>query len=140
MDAPCNPNPRAAPGIVKNGDRMRRMALAAIAVLALAGCTGAHVKKPAVCDGKHRRPANLYGTVLPTLPVPLPASQTGAQSMVVPGPAPGPQPLPPPPPAPVFPAPGATPTPAPPKTRASSPPVPAPRTSQRDVALSYFSC
>ena len=123
---------------------MRRMAIAAIGVLALAGCTGAHIKKPAVCDGKHRRPANLYGSVLPTLPIPVPPSQAGAQSMVAPGPGPGPQALPPPPqaPVPVFPAPDASSTPTPPRTGAVSPPsaTRAPRTSQRDVALSYSSC
>lgn len=35
-------------------------------VLALAGCATHSEPKPAVCDGKHRRPANAYGSVLPT--------------------------------------------------------------------------
>ena len=36
--------------------------------LALAGCATHAEPKPAVCDGKHRRPANPYGSVLPTPP------------------------------------------------------------------------
>lgn len=118
---------------------MRRLTLAMLGALALSGCTGTHIKRPAVCDGKHRRPANLYGSVLPTLPVPLPASQGGGQPMVEPGPGPGPAPLPPPPVAPQSP-PDTGSTPAAPTTGAASPPKPAPRTSQRDVALSYPSC
>ena len=38
--------------------------------LALAGCATHSEPKPAVCDGKHRRPANPYGTVLPIAPDP----------------------------------------------------------------------
>lgn len=34
----------------------------------LAGCATHSEPKPAVCDGKHRRPANPYGTVLPSAP------------------------------------------------------------------------
>lgn len=123
---------------------MKGLVFAAIGALALAGCAGAHVKKVAVCDGKHRRPANIYGTVLPTLPVPLPLSQTGAQSMVAPGPGAGPQPLPPPPsaptPAPVFPAPDAGSTPPPSAKGVEPAPSAAPRTSQRTDARSYLSC
>ena len=83
-----------------NGDRMKRLTIVALGVVALSGCTGTHIKPVAVCDGKHRRPANLYGTILPSLPVPLPASQQGAgQSMVAPPsgaalPAPVPAPSP----------------------------------------------
>jgi hypothetical protein len=44
----------------------RLVALAAVTLLVLAGC--AHQDpKPAVCDGKHRRPANPYGSVLPNI-------------------------------------------------------------------------
>ena len=121
---------------------MRRLTIAAIAVLALGGCTGAHIKKPAVCDGKHRRPANLYGSILPTLPVPVPASQAG-QSMVAPGPGPGPGALPAPPVAPptappTVPDAGTAPT--PPQTGAVITPSSSPRTSRRDFALSYLPC
>ena len=118
---------------------MRRMTIVALGALALSACTGAHIKAPAVCDGKHRRPANLYGSVLPTLPIPLPASQPGGQSMVIPGPAPGPGPLPPPPAE----APATIPSAGSPPTRTPSPEAsapPAPRTSQRDVAPAYLSC
>ena len=77
---------------------MKRLTIVAIGALALGGCTGTHIKPVSVCDGKHRRPANLYGSILPSLPVPLPASQQGAgQSMVAPPsrePAPVPRPAP----------------------------------------------
>lgn len=41
---------------------MRTLAL--ILALALCGCATARKETPPVCDGKHRRPANLYGSVL----------------------------------------------------------------------------
>ena len=44
------------------------VALALALALALAGCATHAEPKPAVCDGKHRRPANPYGSVLPTAP------------------------------------------------------------------------
>jgi hypothetical protein len=120
------------------GDRMIRLTIVAIGALALSGCTGTHLKPAAVCDGKHRRPANLYGSILPSLPVPLPASQQGpAQSMVIP---PSGEPAPPPPPAPA-PTPGAGS--APPASvgpGAMTIPRSAPRTSQRDGGLTYSSC
>ena len=101
---------------------MRRLTIAAIGALVLSGCTGAHIRNPAVCNGKHRRPANLYGSILPTLPVPFPVSQGGGQSMVAPGPDSAPGALPPP------------------QTGAAAAPTSAPRTSKRDVALSYLPC
>ena len=119
---------------------MKRLTIVALGALALSGCAGTHLKPAAVCDGKHRRPANLYGSILPTLPVPLPASQQGAgQSMVAPPSdtaSPGPAPLPAPPPSPVA---GDAPAPTP-RPRAKNTPRSAPRTSQRDIALSYSSC
>lgn len=42
---------------------MRRVVVL-IAVLALGGCTTLGKEKAPTCDGKHRRPANLYGSVL----------------------------------------------------------------------------
>jgi tRNA A37 threonylcarbamoyladenosine synthetase subunit TsaC/SUA5/YrdC len=33
----------------------------------LIGCASTQSPKVAVCDGKHRRPANPYGTVLPSV-------------------------------------------------------------------------
>jgi len=118
---------------------MRRLTFVALGVLALSGCTGTHIKAPAVCDGKHRRAANLYGSILPTLSVPLPASQGGGQSSVMPGP--GPAPLPPPP------APQSAPTPNtgdapgdPPAKGGRDAPSTAPQTSQRSDPQSYFSC
>ena len=47
---------------------MKRLTIVAIGALALGGCTGTHIKPVSVCDGKHRRPANLYGSILPSLP------------------------------------------------------------------------
>lgn len=57
---------------------MKRLMVASLGALALSGCMGSHLKKLPVCDGKHHRPANLYGTILPTLPVPVPPSGAGA--------------------------------------------------------------
>jgi len=122
---------------------MKRLIIAAIGALALSGCAGAHISKPRVCDGKHRRPANVYGSILPTLPVPVPASQGAGQSMVAPGlePSPG-----------LLPALSAQPstvggrvshataTPRSPRRKAATKPRSATRTSQRDVTLSYRSC
>jgi hypothetical protein len=135
---------------------MRRLTIAALGVVALSGCTGTHIKPVAVCDGKHRRPANLYGTILPSLPVPLPASQQGVgQSMVAPpsgaaSPAPAPAPTPDPvlmrdepatpPPSQTSPSPAPGAAPAAPGAGAMNVPRSAPQTSRRDVALTYSSC
>jgi hypothetical protein len=43
---------------------MRLPVLTLLAVLALAGCASTGGGKLAVCDGKHLRPANPYGSVL----------------------------------------------------------------------------
>ena len=116
---------------------MKRLTIVAIGALALGGCTGTRIKPVSVCDGKHRRPANLYGSILPSLPVPLPASQQGAgQSMVAP-PSREPAPAPPPPPSPT-PDVGSGPTPIGPG--AMYVPRSAPRTSAQDVAPTYSSC
>ena len=123
-----------------NGDRMKRLTIVALGALALSSCTGTHLRPAPVCDGKHRRPANLYGSILPTLPVPLPASRQGAgQSTVAPSSgAASPPPLRLPAPSPT---PSAGDTPAlPPGPGAMNTPRSAPRTSKRDVALSYSSC
>lgn len=113
---------------------MKRLTIVALGALELSGCTGTHIKPPAVCDGKHRRPANLYGSVLPSLAVPLPASQQGTgQSMVAP-PSGAASPAPAQPPA-AEPSAG---TPSAPGSM-NTPPS-APRTSQRAIALSYFPC
>ena len=116
---------------------MKRLTIVAIGALALGGCTGTRIKPVSVCDGKHRRPANLYGSILPSLPVPLPASQRGAgQSMVAP---PSGEPAPVPPPAPT-PTPGAGGAAAPIGPGAMNMPRSAPRTSEQDVAPTYSSC
>ena len=57
---------------------MRILVLTA-AVFALAACSSTGGGKLAVCDGKHLRPANAYGSVLaPTPEVGAPAPPTGA--------------------------------------------------------------
>ena len=61
---------------------MARFTALAALVLVLAGCAH-HDPKPAICDGKHRRPANPYGSVLPSLP--------GVDVAKPPPAAPGPQ-------------------------------------------------
>ncbi len=119
---------------------MKRLTIVALGAVALSACTGTHLKPAPVCDGKHRRPANLYGSILPALPMPLPASQQGTgQSLVAPpsgAASSGPAPLPAPPPTPrAGDAPAPTVGPG-----AMNTPRSAPRTSQRDVALSYSSC
>jgi hypothetical protein len=56
-----------------------RLGALAIALLVLAGCA-THDPKPAVCDGKHRRPANPYGSVLPSIPGADASTPTAAPS------------------------------------------------------------
>jgi type IV secretion system protein VirB7 len=67
-----------------------RAVIVVAALTVLTGCASAPDGKPAVCDGHHRRPANPYGSVLPTLAddgAGKPAASAGAQ---IPPPAPGP--------------------------------------------------
>jgi hypothetical protein len=66
---------------------MTRLAAPALTLLVLAGCAH-HDPKPAVCDGKHRRPANPYGSVLPNIPDGSSARPSGG--MPPPAPPPGP--------------------------------------------------
>lgn len=59
---------------------MRIPVLTVAAALALAACSSTSGKKLAVCDGKHLRPANPYGTVLaPAMEgaTPTPPAETG---------------------------------------------------------------
>lgn len=118
---------------------MKRMILISFGALALSACTGHRIKPAAICDGKHRRPANLYGTILPSLPIPLPASQGGGQSTVTP---PRREPVPAPTPTPAAPA---TSPDTKSSTGGSSEPSPAqaddpPHLSQRDIVLSFANC
>lgn len=58
---------------------MRSMILIFAAVVTLGGCSTFRTTEPPVCDGHHRRPANLYGSVLnPTAPpvAPEPEDET----------------------------------------------------------------
>ncbi|GAA3275501.1 hypothetical protein SAQ01S_06680 [Sphingomonas aquatilis NBRC 16722] len=117
---------------------MRGLALVAIGTIALSGCAGAQLKKPAVCDGKHRRPANAYGSVLPTLPIPVPVSQAAARSMIAPpsGSAPPQQPAS----APEIPTLRGSGTPSSSSGREILGPAAKPRLSNRIVARSYLPC
>lgn len=45
-----------------------------ITILALSGCASVGKTKAPVCDGKHRRPANLYGSVIDPAAPPKPAA------------------------------------------------------------------
>lgn len=53
---------------------MRIPVLTVTAALALAACSATGGKKLAICDGRHLRPANPYGTVL------APATQRGTSA------------------------------------------------------------
>ena len=69
---------------------LKRLPVLATALLALTGCATHGDPKPAVCDGKHRRPANPNGSVLSTAPPPGAATATPKDGGAV-KPAPGPQ-------------------------------------------------
>jgi hypothetical protein len=49
-----------------------------LAALALSACATTPSDKPAVCDGKHRRPENLYGSVLDPASHPKAPAKPGA--------------------------------------------------------------
>ena len=115
---------------------MKTLTIVTLGALALGGCAGTQIRKLAVCDGKHRRPANLYGSVLPTLPVPLPPSQSRDRSLVAPGSGGGPEALP----TPQAPVPDAFEPGAPSTPSASPTPTASPRTSDRGGAPLYASC
>ena len=115
---------------------MKRLTIVALGALALSGCAGTHIKPPAVCDGKHRRPANLYGSILPSLPVPLPASQQGSGRSMLAPPSGAASPAPALAPAPSV---GSAPL-APIGPGAMNTPRSATRTSQRHAAQTYSSC
>lgn len=60
---------------------MRMRLLTLMAMFALAGCASTGGGKLAVCDGKHLRPANPYGSVLaPTTGQPLTPPAPGAEA------------------------------------------------------------
>ncbi len=59
--------------------RIAALSLLICAAAGLAGCATGKEPKSAICDGHHRRPANLYGSVLPDAPLPAAA---GAQAPI----------------------------------------------------------
>ena len=65
---------------------MRRTLILIVALTALGGCATHSEPKPAVCDGKHRRPANPYGTVLPNAPGKAVAPVATPPASAAPGP------------------------------------------------------
>lgn len=62
-----------------------RHALPLLLVLLLTGCATTNAQKLAVCDGKHRRPANPYGSVLPTAVLPGEPTPASAAASAKPG-------------------------------------------------------
>jgi hypothetical protein len=46
----------------------RALILRLIPLFALGACASAQAAKPATCDGKHRRPVNVHGSVLGDVP------------------------------------------------------------------------
>lgn len=70
---------------------LARLAVVAWVVVALAGCAHKNPDgKPAMCDGRHRRPANPYGSVLPVFPGQSDAKPAPSDAKAPPPPAPGP--------------------------------------------------
>lgn len=59
----------------------------ALAVQAVSACATFRTADPPVCDGRHRRPANPYGSILsPAAPhTPAPAPAADAASSIDPG-------------------------------------------------------
>lgn len=55
-----------------------------IPLVALGACASAQAAKPAVCDGKHRRPVNIHGSVLGDVP---PSAASAGQPSPTPKPA-----------------------------------------------------
>lgn len=51
----------------------------------LAGCTGQKLAKLAVCDGKHLRPGNPYGSILPGAPIPATTAPAGPGAPIAAG-------------------------------------------------------
>ena len=118
-----------------------RSAMAALALLTLAqGCaSGAKDGKLARCNGSAKRPANPYGTVLPTIPprAGVTSSNGGADA------APAAQAVPVQPPTNLFPEPSSAPVGAAPSSETTVPaisaaPASAPRISA--LPISYGSC
>jgi type IV secretion system protein VirB7 len=63
------------------------LALLCLAAQCLSGCASLAGQEPPVCDGRHRRPANPYGSVLaPTPQTPSPDDATPATGEPIPGP------------------------------------------------------
>jgi len=58
---------------------MRSLLLLLMMSVALAGCSTLQKEKAPVCDGKHRRPANLYGSVLDPAAPPTSAPAAASQ-------------------------------------------------------------
>ena len=60
---------------------MHRLLITGALCLALAACATASPKTLAVCDGRHRRPANPTGSVLAVAPAPPQPSPSAAAAL-----------------------------------------------------------
>ena len=134
---------------MKLGSVLAFMALAALTPVVPA--SAAKDEKLPRCTGKHKRPANLYGTVLPSIPdrglTPTEATGTGGVPRGTPGPqgtAPTPSSAPAAPTTNLFPSPGAAPAPQSPTSSIGQVPAigPADASPSESAALptSYASC
>ena len=63
-----------------------RIVLIALTVQALSACATFRTADPPVCDGRHRRPANPYGSILSPAAPYVPAPAADASSTIDPGP------------------------------------------------------
>lgn len=63
-----------------------RVVSIALAVQALSACATFRTADPPVCDGRHRRPANPYGSILSPAAPYVPAPAADASSTIDPGP------------------------------------------------------
>ncbi len=62
-----------------------RVVSIALAVQALLACATFRTVDPPVCDGRHRRPANPYGSILSPAAPNTPAPEADAASSIDPG-------------------------------------------------------
>ncbi len=62
-----------------------RVVSIALAVQALSACATFRTADPPVCDGRHRRPANPYGSILSPAAPYAPAPAADASSTIDPG-------------------------------------------------------
>jgi|CoawatStandDraft_6_1074263.scaffolds.fasta_scaffold17323_2 hypothetical protein len=64
------------------GKRYAVAALLIVGSVGLTGCAGQKLAKVSVCDGKHLRPGNPYGSILPGAPIPPITAPAGPGSPI----------------------------------------------------------